>query len=452
MDHLNNNDENYENTETQVLETNPRIVKVKPISVEIIPQYSKRFERWTKIYIPFVSAFGMIAVVLIIYWQLRNQSQQMDQQADNTRKQIAAEQFKNAIEHLGSEKQTVVLGGVHALHNLAMTFEEYRKPVFEVLCSFIREETAKEEYHKRVLAVIDFSDATKATPKASIVIQTIVDKLFRYENPDESVYQDHKTKQYYRANLSDAILRGVDLSDANLQRASLLNANLQGAGLYHVNLQSADLRNANLQGTKTSHMKLQDADLSDTNLQGANLYRANLRKATLLNANLRGANLFTVELQEHWPEDNDSHVGQSVFQGTDFRGIQNSNEENTSRYFEDAIKNGTGLKTDLTGIRLYDEKEKELNLDNEQKKAWLSERGANVDDLTAEEVQQLATELGLSIEKDEPQQPDEPTTDEPTTDEPSTDELTPDEPGISEPTTDEVTDEEPSIDESTSEE
>jgi len=35
----------------------------------------------------------------------------MREQANHSRKQIAAVQFKDAIEHLGDEKQAVVLGG-----------------------------------------------------------------------------------------------------------------------------------------------------------------------------------------------------------------------------------------------------------------------------------------------------------------------------------------------------
>ena len=79
--------------------------------------------------------------------ELEIQRGQLHDQTENTKKQIAAEQFKNAIEHLGSQEQPVVLGGVHALHNLAMNFpEQYSQPVFEVLCSFIREATADPDY------------------------------------------------------------------------------------------------------------------------------------------------------------------------------------------------------------------------------------------------------------------------------------------------------------------
>ena len=138
----------------------------------------------TQIAIPAFGSFGLVAVVIVTLRQLQIQSDQLKTQANNAQKQIAAEQFKNAIEHLASEKQTFVLGGIHALHNLAMNFEDdYSQQVFDVLCSFIRTETTKPEYQARVIAMLEKrDDADKAeSPQyvtSLIVIQTIVNKLF----------------------------------------------------------------------------------------------------------------------------------------------------------------------------------------------------------------------------------------------------------------------------------
>ena len=78
------------------------------------------------------------------------------------------------------------------------------------------------------------------------------------------------------AFLSDANLKGADLSDADLRGANLKGADLSDANLKGADLSDADLRGANLKG----------ADLSDANLKGADLSDADLS-----NANLRGANL-----------------------------------------------------------------------------------------------------------------------------------------------------------------
>ena len=48
-----------------------------------------------KVFVPFLTGIGTIGVVIIFWLQLLDQS-------NNTRKQMVAEQFKNAIEHLGN--------------------------------------------------------------------------------------------------------------------------------------------------------------------------------------------------------------------------------------------------------------------------------------------------------------------------------------------------------------
>ena len=157
---------------------------------------------WGKVISSIVTPLVAFIITLLGLYRVLKQFQvQVDQvrgQAENHSKQMAAEQFKNAIDHLGNDNQAVVLGGVHALHNLAVTFKEYRKQVFEVLCSFIREETRKPECQARALALIELIDKTQKTNNTSedtkqatspIVIQTIVDKLFREEKSKE-IYKD----------------------------------------------------------------------------------------------------------------------------------------------------------------------------------------------------------------------------------------------------------------------
>ena len=208
----------------------------------------------------------------------------------------------------------------------------------------IYKETGKEEYQKRT------------SEKPTIVIQTIVDKLFRYKNPNESVYRNRETKEYYKANLSDAFLRGVDFRDTNLQGADLRNANLQRADLYKANLQGAYLKDAKLQG----------AYLIDTDLWGAYLWDAKLQGAKLINV---------VLLEER-------------ITGADFRGVQGDNHTNIPDTIKKALKEGL-LITDLSGVTVYDES---------RAIKWT----LTSENLKSEEVQQLAKELGIIKDEDEP--------------------------------------------------
>ena len=308
------------------------------------PQWTPNGEFVARIVTPLFVFIISFLSMMRVFRQFKIQVEQVRNQAEKARMEMAAEQFKNAIDHLGNEKQSVVLGGVHALHNLAMNFpDDYGKQVFEVLCSFIREETRKPEYRAKIEAMLKSTDQTQKTEtnapnqatshividtmqipltKSStslIVLQTIVDKLFR-EKVEVKDEKTGKTKELYRnhaANLSNAFLREVNFSDAQLQSANLQNANLQGANLSGTNLQRAHLSNANLQWAGFWKANLQQADLwganlqqadlwganlqwagfREANMQGAVLSHANLQGAVLRNANLQGAKLFLANLQ-----------------------------------------------------------------------------------------------------------------------------------------------------------
>jgi len=326
------------------------------------------FSSWIKmsareIFFVFASLLTCVSVLALFI--------QLSLQAKNDRKQIATEQFKNAVDQLGSKEQAVVLGGVHALHNLAMTFpNEYSQQVFEILCSFIREETTKNEYQEKVSVkiepsakkqtalsnlpsqdtshiVVDTTQITLSKPPIPVtslnIIRTIVDKIFRYQKHNESVYIK------YRATLIGTFLRRITFFSANLKLVNLRDADLQGTILCYVNLQGANLSGANLQETDLGGAHLQGANLCGTHLQGANLKDA------------------------------------------DFRGVKNLGKylHVHRKAIEESMKNETDLETDLSGITLYDDEGNELNLDEDGKKAWFRKRGAKVENLPAKEVQEL---------------------------------------------------------------
>lgn len=125
----------------------------------------------------------------------------------------------------------------------------------------------------------------------------------------------------------DGLLKGADLSGANLEKAFLINANLTACGFYGANLKHAKLVGANLKRAELSHanldgawlvganlertvliethlenallnrVSLNQAMLSGAHLKEANLDNAQLNQAKLHNADLRGANLMNADLR-----------------------------------------------------------------------------------------------------------------------------------------------------------
>lgn len=102
------------------------------------------------------------------------------------------------------------------------------------------------------------------------------------------------------ANLSNAMLKGIelgavdlrgaDLSGANLMESSLRQANLSGANLSGTIFIRADLRRADLSGVDLKNAWMIGAQLNTTNLRGADLSGANLSETTMY-GDVSGADL-----------------------------------------------------------------------------------------------------------------------------------------------------------------
>ena len=135
------------------------------------------------------------------------------------------------------------------------------------------------------------------------------------------------------ANLSDALLDG-----ANLIQANLYNANLSGAVLINANLTNAYLSYADLTGANLSNADLNDAYLTYADLSGANLSNAELDDAYLSDADLTGANLTGADLS-----------------GTILNGVKSGNITGTPTLWGDyRMANGyiVGPNVDLTSADL----------------------------------------------------------------------------------------------------
>ena len=185
----------------------------------------------------------------------------------NTEQGQRQERLKNAIEHLGHEKDSVRLGGAYELFHLAEETEKWRQTILDILCAHIRQTTGEAEYRE------------KHKSKPSEEVQSLMTLLF---------VQEHDVFKGLHINLQESWLNGANLINARLQRANLINAQLQGAYLINARLQGANLLNAQLQGAYLSQGRLQGANLLWARLQGANLSWARLQGAGLFNAQLQG--------------------------------------------------------------------------------------------------------------------------------------------------------------------
>src|SRR5215475_697852 len=205
--------------------------------------------------------------------QQQQAAQQQQQQA--ARDLLISNQASKGFEQLASDKMAMRLGGIYALEgvmNASERPEQYRGPVLEMLCAFVREYTIG----KTVFA------------KPAIDIQaalTVIGRRKGQELPDLA-----------QANIPGANLSGANLTGADLDSAHLNSAYLSGANLTSAKLTRVDLTGANLTGANLGLADLNGSYLSSANLSGANLSGVNLRGADLTGANLRSANLRSANL------------------------------------------------------------------------------------------------------------------------------------------------------------
>ena len=206
------------------------------------------------------------------------------------------ERLKNAIEHLGHDKDSVRFGGVYELFQLGRDTEDLRQTVLDILCAHIRRTTGEAEYQ----------NVNKWRPSEDI--QGLLSLLFVHQ---------YQVFEGLHINLQGSWLNGAELAYAHLENAALDKASLKVAMLYDADLRSAKLQGAQLNGAhlsgadlrgaflwKTllfgawlSWTDLRDASLDEARLQGARLMKANLQCARLLEAHMQGAFLDGADLR-----------------------------------------------------------------------------------------------------------------------------------------------------------
>ena len=226
-----------------------------------------------------IAMAGCLAVAALI--QTMKRANAAEKALNQKKEAIVQKTFSDGITHLGHESESVILGGIHSLLDLAKENNDYRPRILKILCTHIKTTTAAEEYRK------------KYPKQPSTTIQILLDSLFKDE--EYNIFTVDPVK--YRVDLSRAYLAGSNLRGARLQYSNLVGAELQGARLEGAQLQRADLKEAQLQRADLWGAQLQRADLRGTQLQEAGLITARLQKAALMGAQLQRASLMEAQLQ-----------------------------------------------------------------------------------------------------------------------------------------------------------
>ena len=164
------------------------------------------------------------------------------------------DRYTKAIDHLGSSRLDVRIGGIYALEQVARDSYRDHPIVMDVLSSFIR------RHSHEALAASDRNGSSFPERRTRPDIQAAISVIGRRD-----LHRDIRPIDLNHANLIDAILDyakltkitpikddrrliGVYLDHAILLGATLKRANLAFASLSSANLTGADLTGADLRG------------------------------------------------------------------------------------------------------------------------------------------------------------------------------------------------------------
>jgi hypothetical protein len=194
------------------------------------------------------------------------------------------DRFTKAIDHLGSRRLDVRIGGIYALERVARDSARDHSTVMEVLSTFIRE-------HSHEQWPTPEHEGDPAPPrKTRPDVQAAVRVIGRRDPKHDTHVFDLTSVILVRANL-DAVnltssrspgitfakkgekawLGGANFTGATVKWANLTGVDLQGADFTGANLKGTSLRDADLRHAKLENVDLRDVDLAGANLAGANL-------------------------------------------------------------------------------------------------------------------------------------------------------------------------------------
>lgn len=208
------------------------------ISIYLFPSNNDRVGELTKLLLSILGGIGIFYGLIIsnIRALITEKSViKQGEQLELSRKSQIDERFKNAIEHLGNDKEPIILGGVAELYQIAKEDKhKYSEVVFNILNSYIRSETSI--YNK---TANDFN---------STVIRTIITYLFKIDsiNPFIGLEADLSSSNLACQNIEFCNFENADLSFAII--GSMKNCILDAANLSNANVQNSFFKDNSMRG------------------------------------------------------------------------------------------------------------------------------------------------------------------------------------------------------------
>jgi hypothetical protein len=239
--------------------------------------------------------------------QQRTAAEQFAQQQKTTSEQALAQQraahdllisnqVSKGFEQLASDKMAERLGGIYALEGVMNTSDQYRQPVLEALCAFVREGAkavapasekmaSKHNPANTDMKALNTASKHRTAPDSFSIPLDLARRLAGRFEAAAAAPPKHPAADI------EAALTVIGRRNPVPGHVNLAGANISGANLSEAHLEDADLRGAHLEDAILDGAHLEDAYLAVAHLAGAGLTGAHLDRADLVLAHLEHATL-----------------------------------------------------------------------------------------------------------------------------------------------------------------
>ena len=211
-------------------------------------------------------------------------SEQVDtaqKQVEIGQNQLFNEQLGRAAELLANEKMAIRQAGVRVLADLAEKTPDQVKLIMQIIYDFVAADAL-----------------SSAMPRERLDIALGIKTLgFLYNKSGQKV----ELKKLVA--FTGYHLKGLDLSDAQLQGVRFFAVKLQGAQFSNAQLQRTDFNGAQLQGAYFYDAQLQRTDFKGANLQWVDCMGADFSNAENLTKNQVKGMIFKVDAPPKLPDD-----------------------------------------------------------------------------------------------------------------------------------------------------
>ena len=231
------------------------------LNFDCLSQYFTKDNPHGELFKVCLTAFAGIGV-FITFRYLGKQVQAMEKGNVDTR-------FNTAVEHLGSNSSTIVLGGIHALQQIAVSDKNYTTVVHNLFCSYLRENSAE-------LNKVNKANHEMAPDKCPERIQVLIDYLFKPYNKKESVYKDFET------DLSYVELRNCNFNWGTLNNCKFREAFLTECHFGRGTLNECDFRGGTLTNCYFAAKTFTDCIFSEVTFTNCHFLHRNLTRCSFL--------------------------------------------------------------------------------------------------------------------------------------------------------------------------